>query len=163
MNWVDLAILVLIGLSIVISFFRGFVKEAFSLATWILGLWVALVYADELAELVKGWISEPSVRVVGSFAVLFLVVLILGAAVNYLMGELVKKTGLSGTDRMLGSLFGIARGVLIVAILVLVGGLTVLPQDSWWQESMLIPHFEDLAMWMAQFLPPEIAKNIQFG
>ena len=61
---------------------------------------------------------------------------------------------------MLGSLFGIARGVLIVAILVLIGGLTVLPQDSWWQESMLIPHFEDLAVWMARWLGPSTERTV---
>ena len=150
MTWVDLLILGLIGLSMTISLFRGFVKEAFSLATWIIGIWVALVFADELAALVEPWIPMPSVRVIGSFAILFLVVLILGAWVNYLVSQLVKKTGLSGTDRMLGTIFGIARGIVIVAILVLVAGLTVLPQDGWWQQSMFMPHFEQLAM--AQYM-----------
>lgn len=163
MNWVDLLILGLIGLSTVISLFRGFVKESFSLATWIIGLWIALVFADELAALLEPWIPVPSVRVIGSFAILFLAVLILGAWVNYLMSQLVKKTGLSGTDRVLGSVFGIARGIVIVAILVLVAGLTVLPQDGWWQESLFMPHFEQIALWMAQYLPAEIAANIQFG
>ena len=86
----------------------------------------------------------------------------MGGLVNYLMGELVEKTGLSGTDRMLGLVFGIVRGVAVVGIIVLLAGLTPLPRDPWWNESRLLMHFEQLALWMRGYLPPEIASYIAF-
>jgi membrane protein required for colicin V production len=89
-------------------------------------------------------------------------VLVLGGVVNYLIGQLVSKTGLSGTDRALGIVFGIARGVMVVGVLVLLAGLTQLPQDPWWQESIFLGHFVDLALWMRSFLPADIAANIQY-
>ena len=83
--------------------------------------------------------------------------------VNYLAGKLVDKTGLTGTDKMLGVVFGIARGAVIVAILVLLAGLTPVPQDPWWQDSMFLGYFEELAMWMRDFLPSGIANNITYA
>jgi membrane protein required for colicin V production len=58
--------------------------------------------------------------------------------------------------------FGIARGIVIVAVMVMLAGLTTLPQDPWWKESLLLAHFQDMAMWLRGFLPPDIAEDIQF-
>ena len=90
-------------------------------------------------------------------------VLILGSIVNFLAGKLVSRTGLGGTDKLLGVVFGVARGGIIVAILVLLGGLTPFPQDPWWQESQFLGYFEEFAMWMRNYLPGEIADNITFA
>ena len=75
---------------------------------------------------------------------------------------MIKKTGLSGTDRMVGIFFGVARGCMVVALLVLVAGLTALPQDPWWSESQFMHYFQDMAIWLRQFLPADYAKNIQY-
>ncbi|NOY66568.1 MAG: CvpA family protein [Gammaproteobacteria bacterium] len=162
MNWVDVAILIIISLSAVISLFRGFVREALSLATWILAFWVSIGFADKLDPLLKGLIDSPTVRLTVAFATLFIITLIVGALVNYLIGQLVQKTGLSGTDRALGILFGIGRGVVLVAVLVLLGGLPQLSRETWWQESMLITHFQNMAVWMRDFLPADVASNFVF-
>jgi len=162
MNWVDVAILVIISLSAVISLFRGFVREALSLATWILAFWVSIGFADKLDPLLSGMIASPTARLTVAFATLFLITLIVGALVNYLIGQLVQKTGMSGTDRVLGILFGIGRGIVLVSVLVLLGGLPQLSRESWWQESMLIVHFQNAAIWMRDFLPADVAKNFIF-
>ena len=86
----------------------------------------------------------------------------LTALVNYLAGQLVEKTGLSGTDRMLGVIFGVARGGVIVAILVLLAGFTAVPQDAWWGQSMLIHHFQEMAIWIRSYLPAEFASQIKY-
>lgn len=162
MNWVDYFILGLIGLSLLVSLWRGFVKEALSLVTWIAAFLVALNFSDLLAERLTPWIELPSMRAAAAIAGLFVIVLIVGGLINFLIGELVKKTGLGGTDRVLGTVFGAARGVIIVGVLVMLAGLTALPQDPWWQDSALLPHFERLALWLADFLPADMADNVQF-
>lgn len=162
MIWVDYAILAIIVLSAVISVVRGFIREALSLAGWIVAIWVALGFSDELAPYFTEYISVPSVRLVAAFAILFIATLILAALVNYLAGQLVDKTGLSGTDRMLGVVFGVARGVAIVAILVLLAGTTNVPRDPWWSQSMFMHHFQDLAIWIRDLLPPDFASHISY-
>lgn len=162
MNWADYFILGLIGLSMLLSLWRGFIKEALSLATWVVAFVVAWSFSGLFAERLTPWIELPSARAVAAFAGLFLIVLILGALVNFLIGQLVSKTGLSGTDRILGTVFGVARGVVIVAVLVLLAGVTPLPRDPWWQASQLMPHFERVALWLADFLPAEVKDNVRF-
>lgn len=162
MAWIDVVILALIVLSAVLSLFRGFVKEALALASWLVALWVAMSFYEELALVLAEWISLPSAQKITAFILLFICVLLLGALVNYLAGKLVAKTGLTGTDRMLGVIFGAARGGMIVALLVLFAGMTPVPQDPWWQDSQFIHYFEDLAMWIREFLPADMAENISY-
>ena len=161
--WIDVVILALIALSAILSLFRGFVREAVALATWLVALWVAMAFYEELAAWLSQWVAVPSAQKVTAFALLFICVLLLGAIVNYLAGKLVDKTGLTGTDKMLGVIFGVARGAAIVAILVLLAGLTPVSQDPWWQDSRFLGYFEDLALWMRDFLPSEIANNITYA
>ena len=161
--WIDVVIISLVALSAILSLFRGFVKEALALITWLVALWVAMAFYEELAAWLSQWIAVPSAQKVTAFGVLFVCVLLLGAIVNYLAGKLVDKTGLTGTDKMLGVIFGVARGAAIVAILVLLAGLTPVPQDPWWQDSQFLGYFENFAMWMRDFLPSEIANNITYA
>jgi membrane protein required for colicin V production len=161
--WIDVVILALIALSAILSLFRGFVKEALALASWLVAFWVAMAFYEELAQWLSQWLTEPSAQKITAFSLLFICVLLLGAIINYLASKLVARTGLTGTDKMLGIVFGFARGAVIVAILVLLAGLTAMPQDTWWQDSQLLGYFEDIAMWMRSFLPGEIAENITFA
>ena len=161
--WIDVVIISLVALSAILSLFRGFVKEALALITWLVALWVAMAFYEELATWLSQWIAVPSAQKVTAFGILFVCVLLLGAIVNYLAGKLVDKTGLTGTDKMLGVVFGVARGAVIVSILVLLAGLTPVPQDPWWQDSQFLGYFENFAMWMRDFLPSEIANNITYA
>jgi len=160
--WVDYILLGVIVISALLSLWRGFVTEAISLISWIVALWVAVVFFQNLALLMNDWIDTPSIRDVSAFAILFVGTVLVGGLVNYLAGQLVAKTGLTATDRALGMLFGIARGIVIVAVLVLLAGLTALPEDAWWQEALLLGHFQDMALWLRSFLPANIAENIRF-
>lgn len=138
MNWLDLAILAVIALSVMISLVRGFVRETLSLVVWIAAIWIGLRFAEPVAMLMEGVIASPTLRIGAAFAVLFVGVLIAGGILNYLASLLVGRTGLSGTDRFIGLFFGLARGVLVIAILMLAAGLTALPREAWWQESVLV-------------------------
>ena len=129
MIWIDFAMIGLIIISSIIGLFRGLVKEAFSLISWGLAIWVGLTFSRGFSVYLENVISYPSARIALSFAILFFITLILGSFISYLLGTLVSKTGLTGTDRFLGMIFGVARGVLVVAIMVVLAGLTPLPED----------------------------------
>ena len=162
MIWVDYVLLGIIAISMLLSLWRGFVKEAVSLASWIAALWVAMLFFHDLSNWLARWIDTPSIRDVLGFAILFVATVLIGGLFGYLAGQLVSKTGLSATDRALGMVFGIARGIVIVAVLVMLAGLTTLPQDPWWRESLLLTHFQDMAIWLRDFLPDDVAENIHF-
>ena len=162
MIWIDYAILSVLGLSALISVLRGFIKEALSLSGWIIAIWLGLAFSEEFAGLLSDKISVPSARMAIAFSAIFFVTMLATGLAIYLVGLLVKKTGLTGTDRMLGVIFGVARGIVIVGILVLLAELTPLPDDPWWQESIFVPHFERLAMEIHGLLPPEAAGYFEF-
>ncbi len=148
MQWIDWAILIVIGLSAGISLIRGFVREALSLAGWVIAFFVAKGFYQEFSSLLDSHIETPSLRYAVSWAALFLLTLTVSGLVNYLLGQLVEKAGLSGMDRIMGMAFGALRGVLIVAVLILVlREFTPVQQDRWWQKSQLIPHVEQLSNW----------------
>lgn len=153
MIWIDYSIIGLILISSIIGLFRGFIKEAFSLAIWGVATWVGLHFSRSLSGLIESLIRSPSARIIVAFIILFLITLVLGALVSYLLGELVKKTGLTGSDRFAGMIFGITRGLIVVSLVVMLAGLTPLPEDTWWKESVLIPPFQSLAVWLRDFIP----------
>ena len=146
-NWVDALILGVIAISALISLSRGFIKEALSLVTWIVAGVIAWMFGGSLAHHFEPYIETPSVRIIAACAVLFVVTLLIGALVNFLLAQLVRATGLTGTDRLLGMVFGAARGLLLIVILVGLLSLAPVQHDSWWQQSTLIPHFLLIADW----------------
>lgn len=163
MIWIDYALLAVIGISGAVSLMRGFLREVLSLIGWVAAFWVAIAFSGEAAALLEAHVSAPSVRHAIAFAALFVGVLLLSGVVLRLMGLLVEKTGLSGTDRTLGILFGVLRGVVIAGLLVLLAGLTPLPRDPWWSQSVFLPHFERVANEIRAYLPPDIQERIRFG
>lgn len=162
MNWADYAILGVLGLSVLVSLLRGFVREALSLAVWVAAFWAAFTFADPVAFRLENWVDLPSARLILAFALIFLVVLGVGGFINYLVGQLVDKTGLSGTDRLVGVVFGGARGVALVTAAVMLAGLTPLPRDPWWQKSRLLPGFERMAVWASGYLPETLGSQIGY-
>lgn len=148
MNWADWTIVAIIVISCLISIKRGFVKEAISLAIWALAFFVAVAFHGRLAALLQDLIASASLRFMVSFVALFALTLVVGTMVNYLLGELVRMTGLSGTDRLFGMAFGLARGVIVVmAILILLPMVAPVSRDGWWQQSFLIPRFLLMEQW----------------
>ncbi|MGY8869122.1 MAG: CvpA family protein [Pseudomonadales bacterium] len=147
MNWADWAILGIVGISGLFSIKRGFVKEALSLLTWVTAFVIARLFTDALATVLSDYIQTPSFRIASAFGILFVLTLIVGALVSNLVSMLVEATGLSGTDRILGMGFGLARGALLVVVLVALLGETPAVLDAWWKESELIPHFVLMETW----------------
>jgi membrane protein required for colicin V production len=163
MIWIDFAIIGVIFISLVIGLMRGLIREALSLITWILAIWVGLNYGRSLSGFLEQFIAYPSIRMAVSFLILFFLTLILGSVIGYLLGELIKKTGLTGSDRFAGMIFGIGRGLLVVAILVMLAGMTPIPEDPWWNESKLIPPFQSLAIWLRDNMPADLTDYIYYS
>ena len=156
MNWIDYVIIAIIVLSALVGLARGLVREVLSLGVWIAALAVAWIFHREVAELLTMQLSQPSARIAVAFAALVFVTLILGAILGALLTRLIDRTGLTGIDRMLGLVFGAARGGVIVAMAVFLVALTPLPEDAWWRESILISDFQVLADWILSQTPADL-------
>lgn len=137
---VDWIILGVLAVSTLISIRRGFVKEALSLLTWVAAILVARLFAAQFTVVLAPYIETESLRLGAAYIVLFIATLMVGGMVNYMVSELVKMTGLSGLDRLLGMAFGFLRGGIIVLVFVAILHY-VLPveEDDWYQRSRLIP------------------------
>jgi len=153
MTVVDVVVIFVIFLSALFSLVRGFVKEAISLATWIIAIWLAATFAPKLAAALPNSIESEAVRQAVGFGVLFVLTLVVGTIVNTLVNQVVKKTGLSGADRIFGIAFGVLRGALIIIVFVVIGGMTPLPDAEWWQSSILLQWFESAAIVIQDYIP----------
>jgi membrane protein required for colicin V production len=157
MNWADWIIVAILVVSVLVGLWRGLVREAVSLVVWVAAIALAIMYGAQVAAMYGEWISLPSARIALGYLTVFLLVLIVGGLVGWLIGRIVHGTGLGGTDRVLGLGFGLLRGGLVVAALVLVLGYTPMPRDPWWQQSQLIPRFELAAVWLREQIPDTLA------
>lgn len=157
----DLGILVLIVLSLIIGLIRGFVREFLSLTTWVLAIGFALLYFKTLADELPFAVYNEVARLGIAFAIIFFSVLVIGAFINFLLSAAVSSIGLGGLDRFLGAVFGAFRGSLIVVLLIILVGVTSLPEKSWWIESQLIPHFEHGASWLKEQIPDDFTRYLE--
>ena len=139
--YLDWAILAILGISTLLSCFRGFVREALALGSWVVAIIVARWFADPVAGQLAQVIEVASVRQVVAFAGLIVATLIACGLLTRMLVHLIKASGLSATDRLLGMLFGLLRGGVIVVL-----GVAALhywspvAQDEWWQASVLVPY-----------------------
>jgi len=142
MNWADWVIVLILLISSIISLKRGFVKEALSLAVWIVAFIVATTFSIHLEPHFAAYTEAPSTQKMAAFSTLFIVTLLLGSAASYLLSSLVSVAGLSNADKVIGVFFGFARGILVILAIVLYVPIVVpIDQDNWWMESALIPYF----------------------
>jgi len=137
---VDWLIAATVLVSTLISLARGFVKEALSLTILIAAMVISRLYGAQVATLLVDYISVPSLRLTAAYVGLFACTMVIGGMVNYLIVQMIRMAGLGGTDRLLGMIFGFARGVLIIVVVIGVLGKFPFSEDSWWQNSIAIPH-----------------------
>ena len=158
----DYALLFLLGCSVIIGTMRGVLREVFSLASWVVSFVVANMYSKMLAPMLPAAIPGEMLRLIISFVVLFIVVRIAMMLLVRAVDALVGAGGLSGLNRSLGSVFGLVRGALIALVLVLLCGMTSIPQQPFWKNAMFSPMAERAAMMVLPYLPEGIARNIRY-
>lgn len=154
-DWILIAIVVVSSL---ISLKRGFVKEALSLGALIVAVVIARMFGGQVSTLLEGYISVPSVRLMVAYGSLFVATLAVGSMINHLISHVIAMTGLSGTDRLLGMVFGLGRGVLIVIVLVAVMARAPVADDGWYRKSALIPYLSSVASRIQEWISGNIGK-----
>ncbi len=162
MIWIDYLIIGVILVSAFISLLRGFVREALSLAGWILAFWVAIRFSGRFAGLLENSISDSTFRLITGFVILFLLTLVATMVVNFFAAQVIRRTGLTRLDRAIGMMFGFLRGVVLVAVLVLLAGLTPLPSQPWWKQSLMLGQFQGIAVWLRDLLPADVGRNFRY-
>jgi membrane protein required for colicin V production len=145
LNWADWFIIAVLTISALVGVLRGFVRECVSLAVWFVAIVVAMSFSDRASVMLTEYISTGSLRYVVAFAALFIITMLLGNLLGYVLGAMVKGIGLSGPDRLLGVGFGLARGLIIVMLIVIfLPRLIPVESDLWWKQSAFIPVFVSL-------------------
>lgn len=145
MSWVDLLIIVIGLASCAFGMWRGFAKEAIALVTWLAAIWLAWQAAWIVEPRLGEWQAAPELRIWAARAIIFILILVIGGLFAWFARALIRTTGLSSTDRTLGGLFGIIRGVLIVGLMTIVFQYFGLDQESWWAGARLRPFSEQIA------------------
>lgn len=162
MTFFDFAVLAVIGCSVLLGLWRGVASELLALAAWVAAFFAARQFGRDVGGLFASWLDDAALSVPAGFAAVFLAVLVIFALGRYVVSLLLRAVGLGLLDRLLGGVFGVARGLVIVLAAVLVGGMTSLPKASWWREAMLTPPLETAVIAGKAWLPPELAKRIRY-
>ncbi len=158
----DYAVLAAIGMSVLLGFWRGVISELLALTGWVLAFIAARAGVADGAALLARVIADPALRLATAMIAIFVVVLLIVAVVRYLVRRLVQAVGLGFLDRLLGAMFGVLRGVLVVLVVVMLGGLTTLPKQNWWRDAILAPPLETAVVAIKPQLPADLAKRIHF-
>lgn len=158
----DYAVLAIVAGSILIGAWRGLVSEVLALAAWVAALLAGRAMAPDVAPVFGAWLMEPAWQYAAAFAVIVLAVLVAVTLMRVALSKLLRAIGLGPLDRFLGAVFGIARGSLVVVLCVLIGGLTVLPQQAWWRQALLAPPLETAVLAAKPWLPDAVAKRVRY-
>jgi len=153
MTIVDLLIIFLALGSVVVGVIRGIVREAISITALLVAIWAALQLGPYAAGWLGGSFGSSELEMWAGRILVFVLILALGALAGWSISRIVRMAGLSGTDRTLGGLFGLARAVILTGMFVLLGRYASLEANDWWFESELIPYAEVVADWIEVMAP----------
>lgn len=152
MNPLDWTLIAVIAVSALLGLVRGFMREMFSLAGWIAGIWLAFLYAQPIAIAIPFANDWPLAKIAAAALLIVVACVFAAALAGWLVRELVKAARLSAADRTLGGMFGLARGVLLVAVAVFLVRDSALYREPLWRESQVVPKIEAaLAFALRQF------------
>lgn len=162
MTWLDYAVVGVFAVSLVVGAWRGLVREVLSILGWVIAFLAANLLAGPLGPAMPQAIPTPELRVAAAYVAVFVVSLIATALVSLLLSKIVKATGLGGVDRMLGVLFGAARGVLIIVVAALLAGLSSAPRQPFWRDSASGPLLAQAVQALKPLLPQTFAERLHY-
>lgn len=152
MNGADYLILGVLAVSMLLGMYRGFVRESIALLAWLGGLWLAWRYATLVEPFLGGAIGERPVSLWAARTIIVVAVVLLGWLVAGILGYLLRHSGLSiVVDRLLGMIFGLVRGAVVIAALVLLAQFAQMQEVKWWKRSVLMPYATEFAGWIEAF------------
>lgn len=152
MNGADYLIIGVLTFSVILGMVRGFVRESIALLAWLGGLWLAWRYAPLVEPLLDGLVDDPPVSTWVARAIIVVSVVIVGWMVAAALNYVLRHSSLSiMVDRLLGVLFGVLRGAVVVAVFVILGQTVQLDEASWWKRSRLVPYAAEFAGWIRTF------------
>ncbi len=158
----DYLVLFVLICSIVISTLRGLVKEVLSLLGWVVALVVANAYGQDLAVLLVDVVPGDATRLIAAFIALFIGVRLLMGLFAMAVDAIIRRSGMNVADRGLGGLFGLARGLVLIMAVVLVCGMTAIPQQPFWKNALFSPLAETAAGTVKPFLPGAMVRHVKF-
>ncbi|MDA0189191.1 MAG: CvpA family protein [Proteobacteria bacterium] len=158
----DYVVLGIVLVSLAIGLWRGVIGEIIALVAWVLAFLAAQAWGEAVAQGIFAGIVDPAVRLVAAWVSIFVAVLVIMSLLRLAVRGLLKMLGLTLTDRLLGVLFGAARGLLIVLLLVAAAGMTAVPKEKWWSEAYFAPPLETAVLASKPWLPPDVAQRIRF-
>jgi membrane protein required for colicin V production len=159
----DLMVIGVVGLSTIFAFWHGFVRVIASLVTWVAAVLAGIHFSDRVGTMLPDFGDTPAARYVVAFVIIMVCVLIVGAIGGFLLSRLVAAVGLRFLDRLVGAIFGFARGVLVAVVVVLLAGLTTLPKKDWWQNALTSPALTAAALSLRPWLPQAWADRLDYG
>jgi membrane protein required for colicin V production len=159
----DLIVIGIVGLSTVFAFWRGLVRVVVSLAALVVAVVAAIQFSPSAANMLLALSDNSRARYLAAFALIFIFVVLIGALLAWALSKAIRVIGLGFVDRLLGAVFGVARGVLIVVIAVLLAGLTTLPRQEWWQNALFAPPLVIAALSLRPWLPQALAQRLDYG
>ncbi len=162
MTLFDYAVLAILLVSVIISVLRGLVREILSLIGWVAAFVAANLFSSDVAELLPAVLGHPVLRLIVAFLLLLLGGALLMAIINWGILRAIAAAGMQLADRGLGGLFGLARGLVIVVALVMVGGMTRAPQMDFWKDAIFASLTEAAVKTVLPFLPADIAGKVKF-
>jgi membrane protein required for colicin V production len=163
MTGFDYVMIGVVGLSLLFGLWRGVVGEVIALLAWGLGIFAAMEFGTSVGHALFAGVSDPAIRTLVGCVVIFIGVLVAMSLLNMVVRSMVKALGLSLSDRLLGMIFGLARGMLVCMVLVGLGGMTSAPTQPWWQDATLSAPLETAVMAVKPWLPDDLAKRIRFS
>ena len=158
----DYVVLAIVVLSVALGWWRGFVYELLSVLGWVAAYFIARLFAPDVAQHVPDAVGTELVKTALAYAAIFIATLLVGGVLAWALSKLIKLAGLGMLDGSLGALFGLARGVLLVLVLVWLSGLTDIPQQRFWRDALLSKPLQDVAVMGKDFLPDNVAKKVSY-
>jgi membrane protein required for colicin V production len=158
----DYVVIGIVVASLLLGLWRGVIGELIALAAWVLAFFAAIEFGGQVAVGLYSGVADPAMRALAGYATVFIGVLVVMALVRLAARGLIKALGLSVSDRILGLVFGVMRGVLICLVAVAVGGLTAAPRQAWWENASLSAPLETGVLALKPWLPQDLAKRIRF-
>jgi membrane protein required for colicin V production len=142
MNWADYFFLIVLVGSGLAGLMRGLLREAISLIAWVAGVWLAWTFADTLAPHLGGALADPAVRPWAARVLIFVAVLLVAMAISAVASHYVRLSIFNSVDRLLGFLFGLVRGMVVLGVLAILCHAVRLNDEDWYRHSLLIPYAE---------------------